>query len=88
MTTFDEFMNKVRLVIPTAQVEEDNYGQLIIYTGLSRANGNIIYFEPDPTCDICGEPMECERGEDCTVHAGDWNGETGNHRSCEERESE
>jgi hypothetical protein len=33
-----------------------------------------------PTCDICGKP------EDHWPAAGeyDWNGETGNHRSCEE----
>lgn len=41
--------------------------------------------DPEPRCDICDKPMTCERGEDCTVHAGDWNGETGNHRSCEAR---
>lgn len=39
--------------------------------------------EPMPTCDICNEPMVCDRGDDCTVHAGDWNGETGCHLSCE-----
>lgn len=38
--------------------------------------------EPTPTCDICGRPENCSR-EDCHIHAGDWNGETGNHLSCE-----
>lgn len=33
--------------------------------------------EANPTCDHCGEPWE-EGGE-----GEDWNGETGNHRSCE-----
>lgn len=40
-----------------------------------------------PTCDICDEPMVCDRGEACTVHAGDWNGETGNHLSCEREQA-
>jgi hypothetical protein len=32
----------------------------------------------EPTCDICGEPEDHEDGRE-----NDWNGETGNHLSCE-----
>lgn len=35
-----------------------------------------------PTCDICHTDADC--GEDCCYTcANDWNGETGNHKSCE-----
>lgn len=39
--------------------------------------------DTEPRCDLCGEGAECSRGPACTAHGGDWNGETGNHRSCE-----
>lgn len=43
-----------------------------------------LEIDTEPRCDICGEPEVCAGGSGCTIHAGDWNGETGNHRSCEE----
>ena len=38
--------------------------------------------EVTPTCDICGEPEDQD-----PTNGGeyDWNGETGNHQSCEAR---
>ena len=33
----------------------------------------------EPTCDLCGEPEDHEPG----MIEYDWNGETGNHQSCE-----
>ena len=47
------------------------------------------YFDPQdptPTCDICEEPqhLDCDRS-DCE---DDWNGETGCHETCEERQKE
>jgi hypothetical protein len=33
----------------------------------------------EPRCDICGEPEDHEPG----MIEYDWNGETGNHQSCE-----
>jgi hypothetical protein len=33
-----------------------------------------------PTCDLCGGPQR--------VEGDDWNGETGNHHSCEQRQPE
>lgn len=36
--------------------------------------------EAEPTCDICGEPM--------VEDDADWNGETGQHHSCEESDRE
>jgi hypothetical protein len=37
-----------------------------------------------PKCDICNEPELCPDGrDDCQFQPGDWNGETGNHLSCE-----
>lgn len=38
-------------------------------------------YEIEPTCDICGEPEDHEIG----LIEYDWNGETGNHLSCERR---
>jgi hypothetical protein len=37
-----------------------------------------------PRCDICGHKEFCGV-EDCVVCPGNWNGETGNHVSCEKR---
>lgn len=40
--TLDEFLSVVLLLIPEAEVGEDNDGQLIIYTNLTlNADGNI-----------------------------------------------
>jgi hypothetical protein len=42
------------------------------------------YDEVEPRCDICEEPEWC--GKDmCPVCSNNWNGETGNHISCEEK---
>ena len=38
--------------------------------------------EVTPTCDLCDRPPDCG-DPGCTVCPGDWNGETGCHRSCE-----
>lgn len=43
--------------------------------------------DPEPMCDICGEPQHCDRADEpggCPAHNGDWNSETGCHISCEE----
>ncbi len=53
------------------------------HSALTVEDQERIYDEENPRCDICDEPMVCSRGDTCTVHAGDWNGDTGNHRSCE-----
>ena len=37
--------------------------------------------EVEPTCDICGRHMEDSRAGFADA---DWNGETGNHETCEE----
>jgi hypothetical protein len=37
--------------------------------------------ERPPTCDICGDPDEYVLGG---TNEADWNGETGNHASCEQ----
>ncbi len=43
--TFDEFMHKMQEAFPGATVDEDNYGQLIIYTDLmTDADDNVIPF--------------------------------------------
>lgn len=38
--------------------------------------------EVEPRCDLCGEPEDHEIG----FFGYDWNGETGNHLSCEQKE--
>lgn len=40
MVTYTEFLNEVNKVFTRAEVEEDNYGQIIIYTGLKRQDDN------------------------------------------------
>lgn len=41
--------------------------------------------EVEPVCDICDWPADCGV-QDCHLHGGDWNGETGCHVTCEERQ--
>lgn len=50
--TFDDLMRKILDVIPDATLDEDNEGQIVIYTGLEEdAQGNIRQFEPPPDDD-------------------------------------
>jgi hypothetical protein len=46
-------------------------------------DGPLDYHECTPTCDICDEPEDHEVG----LIEYDWNGETGNHLSCEDRQN-
>ena len=39
--TFDELVAAILAVIPTAQVGEDNDGQIVIYTGLVSVLGTV-----------------------------------------------
>lgn len=43
--TPEELGEKVREIIPTATFEEDNEGQLIIYTGLTIENDEVKEFD-------------------------------------------
>jgi hypothetical protein len=36
----------------------------------------------EPRCDICGEPQDCGR-DLCLMHGDDWDGDKGEHRSCQ-----
>jgi hypothetical protein len=40
--------------------------------------------EIEPTCDICGEPDLVGEADDGHWLTPNWNGETGNHITCEE----
>lgn len=42
--------------------------------------------DPEPRCDICEEPARCCDNWACP--GNEWNGETGNHVVCEERQKE
>ena len=46
---FDEFMNTVLASFPNAEVDFDNEGQLIIYTGLRIASDDTVYRMDDIT---------------------------------------
>ncbi len=41
--TLNELMNKILEILPNAQVENDNYGQIVIYTDLKQFDQS-----PDP----------------------------------------
>ena len=48
MKTFDDLMRAVLKILPNAQLEEDNYGQIIIYTDLAEtSNGSLVSFDPE-----------------------------------------
>lgn len=55
----------------------------------SEARAAQQYFDPpdpEPTCDICEGPMLC--CDDWTCPGNEWNGETGCHVTCEERQKD
>lgn len=58
---------------------------LPILREIRRAHVEILADEAEaiPTCDICGDPEDQRIGP----FENDWNGETGNHKSCEEEEA-
>jgi len=48
MKTFDDLMRAVLAILPGAQLEEDNYGQIIIYTDLAEtSDGMLVDFDPE-----------------------------------------
>ena len=48
MKTFDDLMRAVLKILPNAQLEEDSYGQIIIYTDLAEtSNGSLVSFDPE-----------------------------------------
>ena len=51
--TFDELETAIWKILPSAQFEEDNYGQIIIYTDLEeKPSGNLETFSPpEDDCD-------------------------------------
>lgn len=44
---YRELCQAIRNVLPAAQIEEDNYGQIIIYTDLMESKGEIVKFEEE-----------------------------------------
>ena len=40
--TFDDLMRGVLAILPNAQLEEDNYGQIIVYTDLTKTNNGTL----------------------------------------------
>ena len=48
MKTFDDLMRAVLTILPSAQLEEDTYGQIIIYTDLAEtSDGTLVAFDPE-----------------------------------------
>ena len=45
--TFDKFMDKVLDAFPEAYVDEDNEGQLVIYTNLKKEGEQVVKFDVD-----------------------------------------
>ncbi len=44
--TFDDLLRKILNILPDAQIEEDNDGQMIIYTGKKLENESVVDWEP------------------------------------------
>jgi len=43
--TNTEMENKIRAILPRAQFEQDNFGQIVIYTDLIEEGGTLIPFD-------------------------------------------
>ena len=63
--TLDEFMNRALRAFPLAQVEEDNDGQLVVYTGYELKGGVVV--------DMLGAPFapSLADGIDMIIISGD-----------------
>lgn len=46
-TELAELETKIAELIPTANFDEDNYGQLVIYTGLIERDNKLVTYDPD-----------------------------------------
>ena len=58
--TFDEMLRKVLEVLPNATAEEDNDGQIVLYTNLCMSaygdsDGDLVAFT---TRSVCGDPIQ------------------------------
>jgi hypothetical protein len=57
--TFDDMMKAVLAIFPNAQLEQDNYGQVIVYTDLSLdSNDNVVPYEEDEDSDDVFDPLQ------------------------------
>ena len=57
--TFDDMMEAVLAIFPNAQLEQDNYGQVIVYTDLSLdSNDNVVPYEEDEDNDDVFDPLQ------------------------------
>lgn len=45
MTSFEELMRELSYILPEANVEQDNHGQLVIYTNVVVVDGELRPFE-------------------------------------------
>lgn len=45
--SYNELVEAIRKVLPQAQFEEDNNGQLIIYTGKIEEDGEVMEYKGD-----------------------------------------
>jgi len=57
--TFEDMMKAVLAIFPNAQLEQDNYGQVIVYTDLSLdSNDNVVPYEEDEDSDDVFDPLQ------------------------------
>ncbi len=51
--TYEELIEEIERIIPNANFERDNHGQIVIYTGLTEKNGSdeLVAFDPDDVDD-------------------------------------
>jgi len=81
--TYDELYSAILDILPGAELGSDNDGQIVVYTGLAvdimDMDGPLLVMADEGVlhCDYCDR---LEYADDLTP---DWNGETGNHLSCE-----
>lgn len=69
--TLDEFMGRMLAAFPNATVDEDNDGQLVVYTNFVRHRGE-VYEVKDGFCARCSVPGHdvCPLNPDCRCCAG------------------
>lgn len=80
--TFDDVRDWQRRDFAT-EAEAQAFAEGIAYGDDPQYDVLHVGIDDTPRCDLCGHAMECDREDADLDHGTEWNGETGNHVSCE-----